>query len=119
MDRPTGVSVVSVLMWIIGILNIIVGLVAIGPFPVLGVISLALGIAAIAFGVGIWQLQEWAWAGTLVLEGLDAISRLYLLFRGGAGSAFGRIVGLILNIVIIVYLLQPDVRRVFRKEATF
>jgi hypothetical protein len=102
-------------MWISGLFVSITSIFALSQAPTLSVIQLVLGIASIAFGVGLWQMAEWAWAATLVLRGLDVVGWIALWMQyGRAVNSFRAVIALIIDGVIIIYLLQPDVRKVFR-----
>jgi hypothetical protein len=117
MNRPTGVSVVAVLLWLTGVVNVINGVSSMSLSGLWGTIQLIIGLAAIAFGVGLWQMQEWAWAGTLVLMGLNAISLIaFWIQYGRRVRVSGVILPLVVNIIVIIYLLQPDVRAAFRRQ---
>jgi len=77
--RPTGVSVIAVLLWVVGLANIFAGIGVMNDVSgALGVLEVVIGIAAILFGIGCWRLQKWARVGTILLMGVNALSLIYL-----------------------------------------
>lgn len=117
MQRPNGVSVVSVLLWLSGIVNVVSGFAMMSSISTgWGVLQVAIGAAAIACGIGCWQLKAWAWAGTIGLMGLNLVSMLIVWMRYRDQIVGSRVVvPLIINAVVIFYLLQPKVKAAFRK----
>ena len=117
MKRPAGVTVVSVLLWLIGIVNVISGFGIMSDISTgWGLVQVAIGAAAVAFGIGCWQLKAWAWAGTIGLMGLNAVSILILWMRYNDQIIVNRVlIPLVINAVVIFYLLQPKVKESFQK----
>jgi hypothetical protein len=115
MQRPTGVSIIAILLWLTGVLNVISGFGVMDDIStVAGLIQIVIGAAAIVFGIGCWQLRRWAWLGTIVLMGLNALSIIVIWIQYGDQIVVSRIIWpLIINGVVIVYLLQPDVKAAF------
>jgi uncharacterized membrane protein (DUF2068 family) len=122
--RPTGVTVIAVLQAIGGIFSILGGLALLGLgglgaaagetgagglAAVLGGLTLILGIASLVLAYGMWNLLEWAWMGTLIVQGLSVALGILNLVTGGAPSY----IGIIINIAIIAYLMQPQIKSVF------
>ena len=76
-SRPRGVSIIAILIVIAGVLTLLIGIgsFAIGPligislvFVVFGAISLAIGVAYLVMGYGLWKGRGWAWTiSTIVL----------------------------------------------------
>jgi membrane protein YdbS with pleckstrin-like domain len=69
-QRPRGVTIIAILIVIAGIATLLVGIgsVAIGPliglslaFIAFGAISLAIGVAYLVMGYGLWNGKGWAW----------------------------------------------------------
>ena len=78
-------------------------------------------LIAAAAGYGIWRLREW---GRILSIGLAAISLLIslpgLLFMGlHLGLFFGgfRLFRIAISVLIIWYLMQPQIRGLFQKPA--
>ncbi len=123
-QRPDGVTVIAVYQFVLGFLSLLgAGILLLVPLIVGTATALAraeggplataivstvmiiiaawvliVGIANIAIGWGLWNLQEWGRIGALVL----AVLRL-----------FNFPVGTVIGGVILWYLLREDVRREF------
>ena len=106
-ERPLGVMILAILQ-ILGSLGIILTGVALFVFPffgvVLGAIAVLIGIFFLWIGLGLWNMKGWAWTWAIIMNIIGALINLY-----GQGW-----LGLIINIVIILYLNAPDIRAVFR-----
>ncbi len=79
-----------------------------------GIISLVLGVANIAFGVGAYLLKHWAWVlgiaiqiVTIIVKGVD--------FAQGHGRVLAAL-GIVIAAIILAYLLTTPVRRVFGQD---
>ena len=144
MQRPTGVTVIAVLDFIGAAFCVIGGLVVLfggamlasffgaaaangtaapgagfiaGLGAVLGVIILAFAILFILVAIGLLKLKNWARITSIVLSALSLLNSLNG-FRGGmAGGIAGPVIGLAINIWIIWYLLQPNVKAAFGQPA--
>jgi len=115
MQRPTGVTWISVLLWITGVLNVLAGLSWSSEFaPIWGILEVILGGAAIAFAIGCWQLRPWARTGTIALMSLNAINLLFIWIRYSDQVIVTRlVVPLAINVIVIYYLMQPNIRQAF------
>ncbi|WP_135662718.1 hypothetical protein [Halorhabdus rudnickae] len=110
MDRshpPLGISVVSVIWLLMGLLNgvQIVQLVTTGPVPSeillpLGLIS-GLSIAYLVVGIGLWKTRSWAWKGAIVLAVIGIIGSFIQ-------QPVGLFVALLLLCVGIYLILERD-----------
>nr|HEV7953790.1 hypothetical protein [Candidatus Acidoferrales bacterium] len=147
MQRPTGVTIIAVLdfigaagLLILGLLTFAGGSFIAGLFSAaatangattatpaagwmagigifLGAIFLAFAIFFIFVAIGLLKLKNWARITTIVLSALGLLTNLNG-FRGGmAGGIAGPIVGLAINILIIWYMLQPNVKTAFGQTA--
>jgi hypothetical protein len=106
-ERPLGVMILAVLNWLQALLIIGLGVILFAiPFfgAVLGVIAILIGLFFFYIGLGLWNMRGWAWMWAMLLNIVGAIINLF-----GAGW-----IGLVVNIIIILYLNAPDIRRVFR-----
>ena len=119
-QRPKGVSVISGLLWFVGIVNIISGLDAMDDLSAFwGGVQVATGAAAIACGWGCWRLSEWARVTTMVLMGVNAVGIIGIWVQYSDRIIVSRVVWpLIINVVVIYYLLQKPVRDAFAGPAT-
>jgi len=88
---------------------------ALGTF--LGMILLVLGVLYIVLGVGLLKLHNWARLVTLVFTALGALLHVLRLMRYMAHfmmiHAFFNVIVIAICVLIIWYLLQPDVKRAF------
>ncbi len=112
MNRPTGITIIAVLMFVGGALSVIGGIVMLAFAPFWGIITLATGAVLIAVAVGAWQLKAWAWMAALGIQGWSALLNIINLFRGA--SLFTTIFSLAINAIVIYYLLRPEIRAAFR-----
>ncbi len=113
-ERPLGVTILAVLEFIAAILGFIggIGLVALGaviPFlgafaAIFGIVVILLALIDFIIGYGLWTLKSWAWMLALVFNIINAILNLI----------FFDIISLIINIIIILYLQQGDIKSRFR-----
>jgi len=115
MRRPTGVTVIAVLLWITGILNLISGLATMSDVSgTWGAVQAATGAAAIVFGVGCWQMRSWARIGTIVLMLLNAFGLVMLWVQYSDRIIVSRVmVPLAINVIVVLYLLQATVATAF------
>jgi uncharacterized membrane protein HdeD (DUF308 family) len=108
-NRPLGVTIISVLTAIGGIIFLASGavLLLIG----IGIIFLALGVAYLVMAYGLWTGKRWAWTITLILSGIGIILAIISIAAGNIGS----IVSIIIHAVVIYYLYKPSVKVYFGK----
>ncbi|MDH4215060.1 MAG: hypothetical protein OEV85_14180 [Candidatus Thorarchaeota archaeon] len=112
--RPLGVSILAVLNILGGIFQVFTGYLAVmaamlfGPlgflFAIIGGVLLFLGLISIIIGWGLWALKSWAWMIALIVNFINLILNV---FSAGWISA-------IINLIVIVYLFQGDVKSRFR-----
>lgn len=121
--RPTGVTVIAVVIGIGGVILALAGIVVLvgGSFlfgallgaggamagVVAGVIVLVIAALYLYTAWGAWNLKNWAWVVSLILAALGVLGSLT-----GLRSA-GNWLGLVLNAVVIYFLFTPDVKRAF------
>lgn len=143
MDRPTGVTVLAVLNFLGAALYILLGVLfmvgmgalgavlgqsgqegsgaamglLMGLGAVAGVVLIFFGLIALAIGIGLWKLKNWARIITIVLSALGGLACLAGLL-GGVMAA--EIISIIVNVIflgiyglIIWYLFQAHVKQAF------
>ena len=119
MPRPLGITIISILLGIQGVLFIVIGLTSIFAGGVvgsaalfyLGWFPLILGIVSLILARGLWNLRPWAFWTTAVLEILSIIDHIFGLANNGQKG----IGDLIISLVILLYLLlDRNVRAAFR-----
>jgi hypothetical protein len=82
--RPAGVTVIAVLTWINGAINIASGIISlIGGGGTPGWITLALGVVTLAVGVGLLNGSNVARIIATIVFVLSVAAAIYLLFNGG------------------------------------
>jgi len=135
--RPLGVTIISVLVGIQGILEVIAGIILIlaanslsrtivshghkiisrfvDTFGVgIGVVVLIIGAITLFFVFSLWRLQRWAYWAVIIFEAISLIPHIIALIRG-TGTVQGEIIQMILPVIILLYfLVSPGVRRAFR-----
>ena len=117
MERPGGVTAVSILLWIVGVINVLAGFSVMNDLSrAYGLLQVAIGVAAIVCGAGCWQLKSWARMGTIGLMGLNAASIVMIWIRYSDRIIVSRVLfPLIINVAVIFYLMQPQVKQAFEK----
>lgn len=125
MNRPLGVTIIAILAFINGLLGLCLpGLVIIGGgigalfsgglglIVVCGGLLLAAGpLVWLLVSYGAWNLRPWAWWAGMVATGITVVSVVVNIINGvGIVQAMASAP---LSIVIFIYLLLPDIRRVF------
>jgi len=127
--RPFGVTLLAALQILLGILELLGGLVVAfvtfvlpDMFPHVRFFATrsmfgGLGLVAFAFvdfvlAYGLWTGKGWAWIGSLIFAVIGLVfSSLSLFMRPRLGEG----VALILDLVILYYLMQPRVQSYFGK----
>ncbi len=144
MNRPTGVTVIAILCFVGAVLCVLggIGLIAGGGFlasymnqqsqsgagaagliaglgAAIGVVIIVFGAVYVLVGWGLWTLKEWARIVTIVLSAIGAVFQLPGLLRALLHFSIGGLVWtafwLAVDIVIIWYLLTPQVRAAFQQ----
>jgi len=137
MERPTGVTILSVLAFIgagfcvLGALGLLllggvmasrmtsmpIGMIGGIGAAVASVFFLVLAVVYVVLGVGMWKLQNWARVITIVLIGIgllfQALGLLGALFHFHPILFFWRAIFAAIDVWIIVYLLKPHVKQAF------
>lgn len=125
MNRPLGVTIIAILAFINGLLGLCVpGLVIIGGgigalftgglglIVVCGGLLLAAGpLVWLLVSYGAWNLRPWAWWAGMVATGITVIGVVVNIINGV--GILQAVASAPLSIVIFIYLLLPDIRRVF------
>ena len=120
-ERPTGVTILAVLAFIVGIFGALGGLLVVaagtaaaaygfgiegGLAVVIGALVLIVGLLWLVIGWGLWNINKWGYQVAMIL----AIIGIILALPGIAGAG---IVTIIINGIIIYYLIQPEIKDVF------
>ena len=134
--RPTGVTIMAVLLGIEGLLELLGGILLIvaansisrtiishgqkfsahvvdGLGIGLGGVSIVIGIITLLFVFGLWTLRRWAFWAVIIIEGLSLIRSIIELVQH-TGNVVGVVIGMIIPAIIVIYfLLDANVRRAF------
>lgn len=116
--RPRGITIISILMILAGILYAIVGLVFFAIAGFLGLIYLALAAYALIVGYGLYVGKGWAWTTTVIAQiiglAVGVISSV-LISQDPVIGLTASIPGLIVGIIILWYMLRSTTRAYFGK----
>lgn len=113
--RPGQVTAAAVLLFVLGGLNVLGALLFLalgsisGAFALVGVILLAVGGIEIWAGVAMLQLQPWARLTGIWLALIGGVLAVISLVNGATVS----ILGIGVDVVVLILLLQEEVRRAF------
>ncbi len=142
MQRPTGVTILAVLDFLaagaclllavafglgFGLLGSIAGggeggsdagmAVLMGLGALAGVVFVVAALISLVVGVGLWKLKNWARILTIVFSILGVLSNLagavIPMMTGEPVSAVSSLIGLGVNVLILWYMFQPDVKQAF------
>lgn len=115
--KPIGVVILSVAGIVTGLFSLLLGLIGEGPF------SIVFGSAWIILGFRLLKLQNWARRTILVASPIFLLVYLLAFYAAMTVDRFFYI-GLImksplalLNVVAMVYLLRPKVKKVFLQQS--
>jgi len=108
-DRPLGVTILAILQLLGGVISIFGGLAIVMIFPViftliLGAILLIVGLVGLIVGWGLYTMKSWAWMLAMILNIINIII---------AVIGFD-LISLIIPVIIVIYLNQPDIKSRFR-----
>lgn len=109
-ERPLGVTILAILQMLGGIIALIGGIggIALMYFlPLLGILGavlLIVGLIELFVGYGLWGMKSWAWTWAMIINILNIILSIVQF----------DIVGLIIPLIIVIYLNQPDIKSRFR-----
>jgi hypothetical protein len=119
-ERPLGVTILGILWILGGLLALLAGLgiaaigtVLAGPIGLaIGVVFIIVGLVDLALGVGCFKAWPWVWTVGVVFSIISIIIGLYSLVTTGIGA----LLGLIIPVIILYYLFQPNVKAYFGKS---
>ncbi|MEG4068733.1 hypothetical protein QUA42_15640 [Microcoleus sp. Pol11C2] len=135
MNRPQSVTVLAILQLISGVFSLLDGLfillfagifgglgaafggakvgAVIGGFiGIFAAISFILGLLSLLLTWGLFQLKNWAWAGTLIVHILATLTQITKMV--GSGGTAVNFLTLGFAVASLYYLLRPDVKQAFR-----
>lgn len=134
--RPTGITLIALGFLLLGVLSAVWGLIqfGFGGFAWLtgaifnatgtaavgssnfwsGLVGMAAAAVQLAVAIGLLRMSSWAWTLALIAVGVTVVQGLLGLFSGGFFALCCGILGLIIPVVVLVYLLRPEIRALFR-----
>jgi lysylphosphatidylglycerol synthetase-like protein (DUF2156 family) len=111
-SRPLGITIISIIMAILGIFDIIGGILSMGSNGTLAIITLIIGVLYLILAWGLWTVQTWAFWGTVILAILTIINSIIGLGHGVPATGW---VSLILAVIVLIYMFADrNVRAAFR-----
>lgn len=117
------ITILGVLLFIIGILQILGGLSTVladfnATVSLAGVLGVVVGLITVALAWGALKGWGWVWTLTIVWMVVNIIVALLGLVgvAFGVGSWFGAVGGILLPIVVILYMNTKGVRSWFGKS---
>jgi uncharacterized membrane protein (DUF2068 family) len=116
-QRPNGVATVAILEMLLGIILFTAFVLSFLPGilrhfrPVTEMILLILATVDFALAYGLWTGKGWAWTTALVFGLVGITFSGFMLF---VRPAFGQLVSLLIDLLILYYLMQPKVHRHFK-----
>jgi len=124
-QRPAGITVISILVAIQGVLAILTGLEAAGVTSLgfgaaagseaAGFADIAIGIITLLVSYGLFMTQGWAWLVAVVITMIRIVTGVLAIVLSGIGSTIGigGITAVVIGLVILWYFLRSDVRAAF------
>ena len=133
-----GLLFVTIYQFLIGVIHLVAGIFLLFvPYvlssvfsvteitPIFGVYTFLYGLLTLVFAYGLWTGNRWGWIGTTILcifVIIEASSTLLLTLIQGVpihvtslDIAQLRIVDITLTFVVLLYLIQPHIKRSFSR----
>jgi hypothetical protein len=107
--RPIGVTILSILAGINGIVGIALGIIASLIIPPAGIIGIVIGLAWFVLAWGLWAGKGWAWIITVIIAIISIIFNLF----GAITGHVEQVISLIIAAVMLYYLFRPNVKEYF------
>ena len=129
--RPTGVTIIAILAVIQGFGGLCAGLFILslggilavipsGWTQILAVLACFGGLLVVAgpilhllFAYGAWNLRKWAWLLGILATTISIVGVVIGLIGTGGASIWTIVTNALIPLVILVYLLMPNVRKAF------
>ncbi|WP_019180957.1 hypothetical protein [Microbacterium yannicii] len=115
--RPVGVTIVAIIAWVSGLLQIIasifviVAALVITPVALVAWLSLAIGIVTLIVGVGLWRGSRTARTVATIVFIANIVLEVLGMFNGE--SLWSAISGSILSIIGLILLYTSSARAYF------
>lgn len=137
--RPRGVTIMAVLLGIEGLVEVLLGILAIVALValgnhvstsghhvtgaaldvvggVIGSIPLIIGLITLIFTWALWTLRSWAYWAVVIFEGITVLYHIIEIVRPSPDHPLSSVIwGMIIPVIILLYfLIDSNVRRAFR-----
>jgi hypothetical protein len=133
-----GLFFLAIAQFFIGVIHVVAGIfLLLAPYvlsfifpvteitPIFGVYTFLYGLLTLIFAYGLWTGNRWGWIGTTILcifFIIEASSTLLLteiqgvpIFTRSIDTERAHIIDLIYTFVILLYLIQPHIKRSFSR----
>jgi hypothetical protein len=133
MNRPVGITVLSVIAIVFGVVNLLFALPLLGVSAIaipgvtsvvassmlgvgltLGIVMAILGVVQLAVGIGAFSLKPWAWTVGVLAFGFSLITALVSMFTIGLTGSVA--VSAIVAAGLLAYLYSTNVRMAFEHD---
>lgn len=127
MRRPTGITIIAILLAISGVVSVVVGLSAAGVYDLgmggaagneaQGWADVIVGVITLLVSYGLWTLAGWAWTISVVVVGIRVLIGVWAVVVQGLDSSLGvqALVQAVVNVLILLYLFSGGVRAAFSR----
>lgn len=127
MQRPTGITIIAILLAISGVVSVVVGLSAAGVYDLgmggaagneaQGWADVIVGVITLLVSYGLWTLAGWAWTVAVVVVGIRVLIGVWALVAQGLDSSIGvqALVQAVINVLVLLYLFSGGVRAAFSR----
>lgn len=127
MQRPTGITIIAILLAISGVVSVVIGLSAAGVYDLgmggttgneaQGWADVIVGVITLLVSYGLWTLAGWAWTISVVVVGIRVLIGVWAVVVQGLDSSIGvqALVQAVVNVLILLYLFSGGVRAAFSR----
>jgi hypothetical protein len=110
--RPLGITIISIIVAILGILDIIGGIRFLSVSPTQAIITIILGVLGLVLAWGLWTLQSWAFWALVIVAILNVINGIVAWVGHNPGPG---VVSIVISLIILGYMFADrNVRAAFR-----
>ena len=123
-ERPAGVTVISILYWIGGILGLLGALLfsaavsavgSLGPAGAMGFITFLVGVWLVTDGAGLWKVKKWSWWAAIATGILHIASIFYAITTPDSLLEYNSpILTILIQLIVLTYLLA--IRELFLEQ---
>lgn len=124
MNRPTGITLLAILLWLAGAAHVVGALQDFGVLPVAGgvgagffvddlldgLIQIVAAIVSLFLAGGLWGMQSWARKGVVIVAAVNLLIVVFTRFEGGESWLYV-LPGIVVNVAILLYARSPAVRQ--------